>query len=99
MNLDNSERKFYQETISNLLQYNGMLITALTVRGQQFPIPPIPSFGISVDMDDMKKLSNSWKDMPTMFPNPDMMGEMLKKFGLGFPSKRDLDDDKAEELK
>lgn len=98
MNLDNSERRFYQETISNLLQYNGMLITALTARGQIPPMPPIPSFGISVDMDDMKKLSNSWKDIPI---NPDAMGEMFKKFGFGFgfPSKKDLDDDKAESLK
>lgn len=94
--LDNTERKFYQDTISNLLQYNGQLISALVSRGSMPPIPTMPSFGISMDLDDMKKLSNSWKDIPL---NPDAMGEMFKKFGFGFPLKRELDDDKAESLK
>ena len=97
--LDSKEREFYQSTIASLLYYNGMLITKLFTQGQQIPIPtmPMPSFGIEVGLDDMKKLSNSWKDIPSI--SPDAMGEMFKKFGFGFPSKKDLDDDKAQELK
>ena len=94
--LDNGERKFYQDTIVNLLQYNGQLISALITRGG---MPPIPgSFGIEVNLDDMKKLQSAWRDSPmnpTKFASPainKMMDEMFRKMS-------GVDDDKEDPLK
>lgn len=89
--LDNTERKFYQDTIANLLQYNGMLISALVSRGQQLPIPPMPSFGIELNLDNMKKMQSAWKDSPLVGMDK-MMSEMYKRMA-GVKDDRDTEED------
>lgn len=104
--LDNTERKFYQDVISSLLQYNGMLITALTSRGQVPPPPPMmmmPSFGIEMNnLDDMKKLQSAWKDFPlNLNPNSNLK-DIMKIMGMipkDKDNKEDDDDDDEDILK
>ena len=94
--LDNTERKFYQDTIVNLLQYNGQLISALITRGGMPPMPTmplsIPSFGIEMNLDDMKKMQSAWKDMPTSFNVEKMMSEALRRM-TGVLPKEDSEED------
>jgi hypothetical protein len=102
--LDNAERKFYQDTISSLLQYNGMLITGINVLTSRsmMPsssslVPPPMSFSLPLmDEDTLKKMESAWKDSPFTMTN--MMGnkqvnDMMRKI-MGLP-----DETKSEDLK
>lgn len=103
--LDNKEREFYQSTIASLLHYNGMLITKLFTQGQMPPIPPNPiasipnMFGIDLTLnpEDMKKLSNAWKDFPPMFPkssfvDPKDIMDIMRKMSMVPEPKDDQED-------
>jgi len=83
--MEDKEREFYQSLITKLFEYNSTLVMRMIGSGQTPPFPPFPPQPqvFSLDLDEMKKLQNSWTDIPI---SNDFIKDMMRGF---FPAKKD----------
>lgn len=80
MTLEDKEREFYFQWITQLMQYNMQLMNNMMALSMQMvskpPMPPIPPMS---------------PNLSAFVPSPDVIDKMMRSMGLGMSSK---DEDK-----